>query len=367
MSKKAEGSHSMGFDVLSAFLYHFSSYRWGSVAIFTWRDGMLKKIGVALLIVALALWGGYWLLSYQNGLPQEESLSPGESPDGAYTGSHSPKDDRPGDEEQAINPETSSAERNKVNYVNEAGMTIGERYLVPEGYERIEVAEGSFGEFLRNQKLKPYGQKALYYNGREKSSTGVYDSVLDVDIGDRDLHQCADAVMLLRAEYLYRNGRHEEIAFHFVSGFKAEYKKWMRGYRIKVQGNDVSYHQSAAPSNTYEAFRKFMDIVMAYASTLSLEKELEAVPIEDIEIGDVFIKGGSPGHAVIVVDMAVNQMGERIFLLAQSYMPAQQTQILINPMDETLSPWYSLKGKNKLVTPEWEFEPDQLKRFPKSS
>lgn len=32
-------------------------------------------------------------------------------------------------------------------------------------------------------------------------------------------------------------------------------------------------------------------------------------------------------------------------MLAQSYMPAQQTQILINPSDKELGVWYSLKEK----------------------
>ncbi len=248
-------------------------------------------------------------------------------------------------------------------YINPEGMTVMERYLLPEGFERMEAEKGSFAEFLRKQKLKPYGQKALYYDGREKPSLGIYNGVLDVDIGNRDLHQCADAIMLLRAEYLYSKGKFEEIAFDFVSGFRAEYSKWMEGYRIKVNGNDVKYYKATDPSNTYKDFRKYMDMVMAYANTLSLEKELKAVDTKDIEIGDVLIIGGSPGHAVIVMDMAISQDNKKIFLLAQSYMPAQQTQILINPMDESISPWYSLEGKDRLITPEWTFGLDQLRRF----
>lgn len=247
--------------------------------------------------------------------------------------------------------------------VNIDGATIEERYPEPKDYLRTQVEEDSFGEFLRNQKLKAYGEKVIYYNGKEKKSNGVYDSVFDVDIGDRDLHQCADAIMLLRGEYFYSHGLYDEINFNFVSGFKAEYKKWMEGYRIKVDGNNVSYYKATDSSNSYESFRKYMDMVMAYAGTLSLEGELESVDIDDMEIGDVFIIGGSPGHAVIIVDMAVNEDDEKIFLLAQSYMPAQQTQVLINPMDKNISPWYSLKGKEKLITPEWNFELDDLKRF----
>lgn len=255
-------------------------------------------------------------------------------------------------------------ETQEENYtVNKEGATIEKRYPEPKGYTRIKVEENSFGGFLRKQKLKPYGEKVLYYNGREKNSKDVYDSAFDVDIGDRDLHQCADAIMLLRGEYLYSQGRYDEISFNFVSGFKAEYKKWTEGYRIKVDGNNVSYYKAVDPTDSYESFRKYMNMVMAYAGTLSLEKELERVDIEDMEIGDVFILGGSPGHAIIIVDMAINNADEKIFLLAQSYMPAQQTQILINLMDKHISPWYSLKGKEKLITPEWNFELDKLKRF----
>ena len=251
----------------------------------------------------------------------------------------------------------------KQSYVNPEGMTIQERYLLPENYTRIEVVENSFEEFLRKQKLKSYGQKVLYYDGKIKSSKGVYDSAFDVDIGGKNLHQCADAIMLLRAEYLYSQELYDELSFNFVSGFKADYKKWMEGYRIRVEGNNAVYYKATEPSNTYESFRKYMDMVFAYSGTLSLEKELEGVHIEDMEIGDVFIIGASPGHAVIIVDMAINDNGEKIFLLAQSYMPAQQTQLLINPMDKNISPWYSLSGKDKLITPEWTFELNELKRF----
>jgi hypothetical protein len=247
--------------------------------------------------------------------------------------------------------------------LNKDGMTILERYAPPKGYIRIEAVDGSFADFLRNQELKTYGDKVLYYDGREKSRTDVYDSVFDVDIGDRDLHQCADAVMLLRGEYLFEKGKFEDIKFNFVSGFKAEYSKWMEGYRIKVDGNNVSYYLGTDPSSTYESFRNYMDMVFAYSGTLSLENELVPVSIEDMEIGDVFIKGGSPGHAIIVVDMALNSENNKVFMLAQSYMPAQQTQVLLNPNHEEISPWYSLDNMSSLKTPEWTFELDQLRRF----
>lgn len=255
-------------------------------------------------------------------------------------------------------------QKKDVIVVNKEENILKDRYEVPEGYERVSVEENSFGEFLRNSKLEDYGEKVKYYDGRVKDKPNVYDSVFDVDIGDRDLHQCADAVMLLRAEYLYQNKRYDDISFHFVDGFNAKYSKWRRGYRISVGENSSSYYKATGESNTYETFRKYMDIVFAYSSTLSLDEELKSVDVKDMQIGDVFIKGGSPGHCAIVVDMAENkETGEKVFMLAQSYMPAQQTQLLINPNDQYLSPWYSLDFGENLKTPEWSFTKDQLKRF----
>ena len=106
-----------------------------------------------------------------------------------------------------------------------------------------------------------------------------------------------------------------------------------------------------------------MNIVFAYSGTLSLEKEMKPQSLENMKIGDVFIMGGSPGHAVIIVDMAINDKGEKVFMLAQSYMPAQQTQILVNPNDSKMSVWYSIKDKDILVTPEWKFPVNKLRSF----
>jgi hypothetical protein len=248
--------------------------------------------------------------------------------------------------------------------LNEIGTTIAERYNPPRGFERVLVEEESFGAFLRKQRLKPYGEKALYYNGKTKNPKGIYDSVLDIAIGDRDLHQCADAVMLLRAEYLYNLGKYDMISFNFTNGFKADYKKWAEGYRIQVHDNDVSWSKQASYDTQYNNFRKYMDMVFAYAGTMSLEKELVSKNSEEMAIGDVFIRGGSPGHAVIVVDMAMNEATkEKVFMLAQSYMPAQQTQILINPNEKEISPWYRLSGNERLITPQWEFKITELKEF----
>lgn len=263
---------------------------------------------------------------------------------------------------QASPAPAASPVQQPASLVKPAGATLRERFSVPEGFSRTENEDGSFAFYLQNLPLKEDGAKVRYFDGREKSRD-VYMAVVDYPLGDRDLQQCADAVIRLRAEYLYSAGQQDKICFHFVSGFAAEFSKWASGYGISVKGNDVSWVQNARNDASYESFQKYLDIVYAYSSTLSLEKELLAKDIGEITIGDVFIVGGSPGHCVIVVDMAVDDSsGEKVFMLAQSYMPAQDIQILKGEAEG--SPWYSADIAEKLSTPEWTFEKTQLKTWP---
>jgi hypothetical protein len=200
-----------------------------------------------------------------------------------------------------------------------------------------------------------------YYNGSEKTKD-VYEAVVDQPIRNKDLQQCADAVMRLKAEYLYSRKEFNNISFTLTNGFEMAYSKWMGGYRLAVDGNKTSWVLKKQPSNTYEDFLDYLDRVFTFAGTLSLSKSLKSRPINEMQIGDVFIQGGSPGHAVIIVDMAKNSKGEKIFILAQSYMPAQETQILKNPNDTNSSPWYTLPTST-LETPEWDFNATDLKTW----
>lgn len=212
--------------------------------------------------------------------------------------------------------------------------------------------------------MKPHATLVHYYNGEEKSNK-VAAAVLNFDVGNKDLQQCADAVMRLRAEYLYKTKQYELLHFNFTSGFKADYSKWRIGYRISVKGNNVNWVKTSKESESYKSFREYLDVVFTYAGTASLTKELKQITLSQMQIGDVFIKGGSPGHAVIVVDMAVNpKTNKKLFMIAQSYMPAQDIHILININKSSISPWYELEeSATEIETPEWTFDKNQLKRF----
>lgn len=247
--------------------------------------------------------------------------------------------------EQVLNHVSSGAYPAADIYTN--GQTIASRFPPPEGYQRKKYADGSFPHYLRNLPLKPHGAKVQYYNGAVKDKPGVYAAVVDLPIGKRDLHQCADAVMRLYAEYLYTQKRYRDICFNFLSDGKP------RCYNEYVSGN-----------YSYNAFWKYMEYVFAFANTTSLYNQMRPVSaINQLKPGDAFIEKKTPyGHAVLIVDQVEDKQGNALYLLVQSYMPAQEIQVLVNPSNPDISPWYAITS-GRLITPEWHFQPEHARKF----
>jgi hypothetical protein len=242
---------------------------------------------------------------------------------------------------------------------------LDQRFAPPDGFDRIPAAAGTFGAWLRRLPLKPDGTAVLLHTGAPKGRQDVHAAVIDIDTGTRDLQQCADAVMRLYAEWQFARGDLGRIAFNDTGqGSPMAFSRWAAGERPRASGHALIWTKRVAADATYASFRRYMDTVFAWAGTHSLEREL--VPVGDgrIEIGDVFIKGGFPGHAVLVADVAEQLgTGTRRFLLIQSFMPAQDMHVLRGAPGSDESPWYGLEAGKPLVTPEWTFPPGSLRRW----
>lgn len=248
----------------------------------------------------------------------------------------------------------------------ETQNTIINRIRVPFGFERYKHNVGTFAHWLQHLPLKPGNPEVLLFNGSPKWNQSAHCYVVDIETGTKDLQQCADALMRLRAEYLYSNDKKDQIHFNYTNGAEVKYSKWQDGYMpVPKSGGIVSWVTSSKAGAGYKKFKDYLIQVYNYAGTHSLDKELDQLDFKEISPGDIIIEGGFPGHGIIVVDMAVDRAtGEKLFLLAQSYMPAQDIQILRNYNNEKLSPWYSLKDIDYIVdTPEWEFDTDDLRRW----
>lgn len=243
-------------------------------------------------------------------------------------------------------------------------QAIRNRIPSPPGMRRVQTQPGSFARWLRWLPLRPGRPAVRLFDGREKSNQSAHIAVVDLDVPPRNLQQCADSIIRLRAEYLYAHRRQDEISFHFTSGDLAEFSRWSQGYRPSVAGRNVTWRRTGAAGAAHADLARYLTSVFMYAGTLSLAKELRKADIRNVAIGDVFIRGGSPGHAVIVVDVAAGATGTgRAFILAQGFMPAQEMHILRNPASPNGPPWFPANPDTALVTPEYTFSADSLKRF----
>jgi len=224
--------------------------------------------------------------------------------------------------------------------------------------KRRKFAEGSWQSFLQNLPLKQ--GLVIDYRGEAVSPQTKAAAIIDYDIGRQDLQQCADALIRLRAEYLYAQKRYSEVGFHFTSGHYYSWDQYTAGVRPRVKGSKVQFYKTDPRQQDHRSLRAYLDIVYAYAGTISLASELKHA--NGFEVGTIIITPGSPGHCTIIIDEATNERGEKLYKLAEGYTPAQSIYVLSNPIDSSISPWYKL-SQGDIKTASYIFKNFFLRRF----
>jgi len=218
-----------------------------------------------------------------------------------------------------------------------------------------EFEKDSWQYFL--QHLPVVDSPVVDYTGKKVRQQFKSAGVIPYDVGKADLQQCADALMRLRAEYLFAQNQLDKIGFHFVSGQFYSFKDYCAGKKPVPSGNSVKFITSSPSERDHASLRKYLDIVYTYASTISLAKEL--LPAKEFEVGAVVIHPGSPGHCFIIIDEMKNSKNEKFYQLAEGYSPAQSIYVLKNG-DGT--PWHQL-NTGFIETASYLFSSYELKKF----
>lgn len=227
----------------------------------------------------------------------------------------------------------------------------------------MALAAGSFGAWLRHLPLLPSGSAVRAYDGRLilDGDHRALAAVVDLDLSRRDRQQCADTIIRLRGEYLWASGRAEQARFLWAGGKRFAFSEWQRGLRPVKLGRGWSFEPRARPSSGYPAFRAYLEHLFTWTGTMNLAGEPRPPPSSSPQPGDFFIQGGSPGHAVIILDLARARNGRQRALLGQGFMPAQDLHVL---RAEDGSPWFELVPDRPVRTPFWRpFHWTELRRF----
>lgn len=263
--------------------------------------------------------------------------------------------------EEAIDSSQGS-EINPVSVIHPEGMSLGTRFTAPEGYTKAEAGEQTLLAFMRNMELKPDGSPILLYDGTVESEQ--HDAaVFALDVGTRNLQQCADSVIRIYSEYLWSIGAYDRIGFHLTNGFWMDYASWRAGNRLVLNGNKTEWVLSEAYDDSYECFRKYLIQIFAYAGTASLDRDCEEISMAEAMPGDLILKGGSPGHCILIVDMAVNAEGKKCFLLAEGHTPAEDFHVMKNERHPE-NPWfYEEEITYPFETPRYVFPEGSLQRY----
>lgn len=242
--------------------------------------------------------------------------------------------------------------------------TLSKRYQPPAGYQRVALGPGSFAAWIRTLPIRLDRMDVLSYEGvrLDRPSAGI----IAMDVGNRDLMQCADSVIRLHAEFLWAKGRQDEAAYRFTSGDETRWRDWVAGERMHIAGSRVRRTRGRARVPEHASYRRWLDLVFTYAGTMSLARDAAAPSVETpVEAGEFYVEAGSPGHAVIVLDVVKNAEGVRLGLLGQGFMPAEDIHILRSPL-AVEGVWFRLPSREDevLPTPSWRpFAADARRRL----
>lgn len=248
----------------------------------------------------------------------------------------------------------------EIQCVNSEGMTLENRITPPDGYSRVTVESGSFAEYLRKYPLHPINIKLPAYNGTTLNTDSP--AIFDISLGDEGYQQCADSIIRLYSDYFYENGQFDKISFEFSNGDICDYNRWRKGKRMLALGSFSCEIPAAFPDDSQQGYRNYLKTVMNYAGTLSLLNESTPISPDEIRIGDIIC---DESHVVLIVDEAVNENGEKSYLIGQSFIPAVCFHIVTNSEGDVTTPWFTQEQleQQEFVIDSFGFSKNNIRRW----
>ncbi len=199
----------------------------------------------------------------------------------------------------------------------------------PPGFERIPLADSTFGAWLRRLPLKPDGSSLYDFQGNLKKSgqDSTLAAIIDLSVKGRRLEQCMDILVRLYSSYCRERRRSEQLVWPLPGGTPFGYEEWLRGGRPVFSGSRFKVLPRARPGAGH-ALPSYLNTVYNLSGTQTFYFACPPVDKADVRPGDFIVKKGRKGHAVLILDVARNRAGETRVLIAQGDTPAVPLHIL---------------------------------------
>lgn len=217
------------------------------------------------------------------------------------------------------------------------------------GFTRVEAAEGSYAAYLRAIPLKEKGAKLHLYSDVVAKNQFLAAAIVDQPLLNK-YEQCADVAIRLWAEYLWQNGRYDEMCF------------------TDVRDSMLCYHCDTVPADSLHAcFEAFLTEVYKWCNTASLFQETAPRQFIDVQAGDILVHPAEPGeaygHAIVVVDVAKDSKGRVAILCLEGNTPAREKHIVRNKW-LWRDPWFVIdKNDTKIKFIKSRFKQGQLRHY----
>ena len=220
---------------------------------------------------------------------------------------------------------------------------------VPYGFNRILVQQTSFASWLRNLPLKSPGSSVLDYRGKvyKNGNDSTVAAVVDWEIFGRRMEQCMDILIHFYAEYLRQNSRENEIIFPLPGGYWLGWKDWKKGWRPIFRGINMTMRKCATHDSSQNAFTSYLHTIFAESHTQQFYHGYKPIDRHNVKIGDFIVRKGSKSHAVMIMDLAINEKEQLIALIGHGDTPACQFYLFNYQKN---NPWFPLNFENDHLT-----------------
>jgi hypothetical protein len=203
---------------------------------------------------------------------------------------------------------------------------------MPAGFTRVETPVGSFADWLRHLPTAPAGEavrtaRSAVVLAADHPNLGA---VIALRPRSGRLLDAVNMLIRLRAEHRWATENTAGLSFHFTSGDRVSWRGWAGGVRPVVSGRKVQFRRTAKPDAGRASFCRYLETVFRYASTHSLMDDTRAAEDRAVWAGDVFLRRGRPGHALMILDIATDGRGRVKVLLGEGGTPAQAFHVLRN-------------------------------------